>query len=68
VKDLNDQKKYRTKLSQQPYSKVEAFRGQNWGFVGPRVKAYHVCPLLFDQRHLYLRLCLYWHGDGPAEQ
>jgi hypothetical protein len=29
VKDLNQQKKYRTKLSQQPYSKVEAFRGQN---------------------------------------
>jgi len=29
VKDLNDQKKYRTKLSKQPYSKVEAFRGQN---------------------------------------
>jgi len=29
VKDLNEQKKYRTKLSKQPYSKVEAFRGQN---------------------------------------
>jgi hypothetical protein len=29
VKDLNDQKKYRIKLSQQPYSNVEAFRGKN---------------------------------------
>jgi hypothetical protein len=29
VKDLNQQKKYRAKLSQKPNSKVEAFRGQN---------------------------------------
>jgi hypothetical protein len=29
VKDLNQQKKFRTKLSQKPNSKVEAFRGQN---------------------------------------
>ena len=29
VKDLNEQKKYRTKLSKEPYSKVEAFRVQN---------------------------------------
>jgi len=29
VKDLDEQKKYRIKLSKEPYSNVEAFRGQN---------------------------------------